>query len=257
MTEDRTNGSTLSGAASFQTGGDAYAAFRPSYPPELAAALAALAPSRGQAVDVGCGTGQLTALLADHFQQVIGVDPSRDQIAHAPQRANLRFVAGSADALPVEDGHTHLITAAQAAHWFDLPLFYDQARRIAAPGAALALVSYGVNRISGPVAERLDRFYARDLAPHWPPERRLVERGYVDLPFPFAPLTVEPMVMTRQVTLGGLLGYLGTWSAVKRARAAGQEALITAFAADATRLWGDPDTEQTLSWPLTVRAGRL
>jgi SAM-dependent methyltransferase len=48
----------------FDQGGQAYARFRPDYPPELGARLASMAPAHGLAVDVGCGNGQLTQLLA-------------------------------------------------------------------------------------------------------------------------------------------------------------------------------------------------
>ena len=40
-----------------------YAAFRPSYPPALGAALAALAPARRCALDVGTGNGQAARLI--------------------------------------------------------------------------------------------------------------------------------------------------------------------------------------------------
>ncbi|WP_447746577.1 methyltransferase domain-containing protein [Enterobacter asburiae] len=33
------------------------------------------------ALDVGCGTGQLTRLLSIYFERVIGVDPSEDQLS--------------------------------------------------------------------------------------------------------------------------------------------------------------------------------
>ena len=60
----------------FTAGGERYAQFRPHYPAALAKALAALAPAKRIAVDIGCGSGQLTTLLAPHFERVIGVDPS-------------------------------------------------------------------------------------------------------------------------------------------------------------------------------------
>lgn len=73
----------------FDQGGQAYARFRPEYPPALAAYLASLAPDTALAVDVGCGNGQLSKLLAAHFEAVAGFDPSEDQIAHAaPQRTS-------------------------------------------------------------------------------------------------------------------------------------------------------------------------
>lgn len=40
------------------------------------------------AVDVGCGSGQGTALLAEHFGSVVGTDVSRAQLDMAELHAN-------------------------------------------------------------------------------------------------------------------------------------------------------------------------
>ena len=70
----------------FDQGGQAYSRFRPEYPLELSAFLASIAPNKNLAVDVGCGSGQLTCQLADHFICVAGFDPSDEQIDHAGRR---------------------------------------------------------------------------------------------------------------------------------------------------------------------------
>lgn len=49
-----------------------------------------------------------------------------------------------AEQLHLADGSASLITVAQAAHWFDLPAFYREVRRVGAPGGVVALISYGV-----------------------------------------------------------------------------------------------------------------
>lgn len=63
------------------------------------------------------------------------------------------------------DGSAALVTAAQAAHWFDLSAFSAQARRIAAAGAVLALISYGVVRVEPDLRKRFERFYWRGIGP--------------------------------------------------------------------------------------------
>lgn len=242
----------------FDRGGANYALYRPDYPDDLAAALAALAPDRRLAVDVGCGNGQFTRRLAGHFDAVVGVDPSADQLAHADPDPRIAYRCAPAESLPVEDGTASLVTAAQAAHWFDLPAFYAQAQRIAVPGAALALISYGVPRLDpGPIHDRLARFHDADVGPFWPPERQLVDHGYAGLDFPFAPIAVPALSIRRDWSVHQLLGYVGTWSAVRRVREAGQAHKLTDFAADLTDLWGDPDRKRPISWPIRVRAGRL
>ena len=177
--------------AHFTTGGAAYAAFRPDWPEGLVASLAAAAPGRGLAVDVGCGSGQLTARLAPHFDRVMGFDVAPAQLAAATRAPGILYAAALAEALPVATGAAALIAVAQAAHWFDLPAFYAEARRIAAPGAVLALLSYGPPVIDGPLAAPFAAL-RQVIAPCWPPERAMVEAGYRDIPFPFPDLPCRP-----------------------------------------------------------------
>src|SRR5450432_1288824 len=61
----------------------AYARYRPTYPPELAAHLAAIAPSRALALDLATGNGQAAIDLAMHFDRVLASDASARQLAEA------------------------------------------------------------------------------------------------------------------------------------------------------------------------------
>jgi ArsR family transcriptional regulator len=58
--------------------------------------------------DLGCGTGQLTALLTPHVGRVIGVDGSADmlQAARAKMRdvPSVEFRLGNLETLPINDG---------------------------------------------------------------------------------------------------------------------------------------------------------
>lgn len=242
----------------FDRGGQGYARFRPDYPPELAAHLARLAPRRGCAVDLGCGSGQLTTRLAAHFDRVIGLDPSQDQVDHALPHPRVRYRRAAAEATGLPDGAAHLIAAAQAAHWFDQPAFHAETRRIAAPGAVLALVSYGLLRLEDEALnDRFACFYRDGIGRFWPPERQLVDSGYADLHFPFAELPAPALSIRRDWDLAGFLGYVGTWSAVRRAREAGRDAVLDDFAQDLSRLWGPPLARRRVIWPLAMRIGRV
>lgn len=241
----------------FDVGGQDYARFRPTYPPELASTLASLAPTRDLAVDVGCGTGQLTVQLARLFDAVLGTDPSADQIAHAHPHGRVRYVQAPAEDLPVDDGTASLITAAQAAHWFDVPAFYREARRIAASGAVLALVSYGVLSLEPDLDDRFQEFYWQEVAPYWQAQRKLVDEGYRTLDFPFAQIDIEPIDIEQQMSLSELLGYISTWSAVRAVIEAGQREILTSFAEGLRWLWGDPETPRRVSWPINMRVGAL
>lgn len=241
----------------FDQGGQSYARFRPEYPQSLSAYLAAEAPGRKLAVDVGCGTGQLTVQLAAHFKRVVGTDPSSDQIANAVAHDHVRYLNAPAENIPLPDGSADLITAAQAAHWFDLPAFYGEAKRVGRKGSIVALISYGVMRLDGALQRRFDRFYRDEIGPYWPPERRLVDSGYRDLDFPFEELEPPRMSIDRSWRLAELLGYISTWSAVRRIREAGRDDVLSAFVRDFSDLWGDAEQERPVAWPVNMRVGRL
>ena len=239
----------------FDAGGNAYASYRPDYPDELAHQLAALAPARRRAVDVGCGTGQFTRQLAGAFEAVVGLDPSHDQIAHAEPADRVRFAVAPAESLGLPDHGADLITAAQAAHWFDLPRFYAEVRRVAAPGGLLALISYGVARLDPALDARFQQFYTAEIGPYWPPERRMVDEGYASIDFPFAERAGPVCDIHRDWSARAFLGYVSTWSAVRRAREAGQGALFEGFCADVLALWGEAEAPRPIRWPIAMRLG--
>ena len=241
----------------FDQGGRAYAQFRPEYPRQLAAHLASLAPDKALAVDVGCGNGQLTQLLAPYFGKVVGLDPSADQIANAVPNERIDYRCAPAEQLPLSDASAGLISAAQAAHWFDLPAFYREVRRVAMPGAILALVSYGVLKLEPALDERFQRFYWEEIGPYWPPERKLVDTGYATIAFPFEELAPPALEIRLDWQLSEFLGYLTTWSAVRSAREAGKEELLVGFANEFAALWGDPNIRRPISWPINMRIGRV
>lgn len=241
----------------FSSGSAGYAAYRPSYPLELIDELTSISPGTGRVLDCGCGTGQLSVLLAERFDEVLATDASATQIAAAEPREGVIYRAALAEDSGLAENSVDLITVAQAAHWLDLERFYAEARRIARPQAAIALITYGVLHLEGELDRHLQQFYYHDIASYWPPERRHVETGYRDLPFPFAEIEVPPQVIEMQWNLAQLIGYLNTWSAVKAAQQALGFNPADTLAQQLAEEWGDPTTRRRITWPLTIRAGRL
>ncbi|CAO3407723.1 class I SAM-dependent methyltransferase [Azospirillum largimobile] len=235
-----------------------YRAFRPTYPDGLADALADAAPARGLAWDVGCGNGQVAVALAARFGSVHASDASAEQIAQAQAHPKIRYAVAPAEDSGLPDGCCDLIVAAQAAHWFDLDRFYAEVRRVAKPGAAVALVCYALQRLDDPELDAaVERFHNGTLGAYWPADRWKVVNGYRDLEFPFPPLPPPPLAMEALWSLPRLLGYMDTWSGVKAAtRALGRNPLED-FAGEIAPLWGDPERERWIRWPLTVRLGRV
>lgn len=241
----------------FEQGGGAYARFRPEYPPQLAEFLALITPEKRLAVDVGCGTGQLTQLLASHFNAVVGLDPSADQIANVMHNERITYQRAPAEQLPLAAGSANLITAAQAAHWFNLPVFYSEVRRVAAPNCVLALISYGVLNLEPDLNERFQRFYWDEIGPYWPAGRQLVDTGYATIDFPFEELEVPALEIRVNWRLSEFLGYLLTWSAVRSAQEAGREDLLMGFAHDISTAWGDGDIQRSIVWPINMRIAKV
>ncbi|KAF7709991.1 hypothetical protein HF521_016841 [Silurus meridionalis] len=102
-------------------------------------------PPHELAVDLGCGTGQNTRLLAPHFQKVVGIDVSECQVEEAravPGFANVTYRSGPAEELPFPNGSVDLLTAASAAHWFDAEHFLKEAARVLKPHGCIALLGY-------------------------------------------------------------------------------------------------------------------
>uniref|UniRef100_A0A9J8BI38 Zgc:162780 n=1 Tax=Cyprinus carpio carpio TaxID=630221 RepID=A0A9J8BI38_CYPCA len=97
------------------------------------------------AVDVGCGSGQGTLLLAPHFSCVVGTDISPAQLEMGRKHVNIPNVSyreSPAEELPFEDGSVDLVTAMSAFHWFDHSRFLQEAHRVLKPNGCLAVLNY-------------------------------------------------------------------------------------------------------------------
>jgi len=234
-----------------------YATHRPGYPAALIEHLADIAPATSRALDCGCGTGQLSVPLAARFESVVATDASAAQIANAEPHPRVEYHVALAEESGLPPHSLDLISVAQAAHWLDLQRFYAEVRRVARPGAVLALISYGVLELDGAPAPLVSHFYQRTLGPFWPDERRHVEEGYRRLPFPFAELPAPALAIEADWRLAELLGYIDTWSAVRALEKAHGRTLLEDFAAELSAAWGDPGTARRVRWPLAMRLGRL
>ncbi len=234
-----------------------YAAHRPTYPAAVVELLADLAPGRDLAWDSGCGSGQLSVPLAGRFARVIATDASADQIANGRTHPRVEYRRAPAEGSGLPDAVVDLAVSAQAAHWFDLPAYYAEVRRVARPGAIVALLTYGRIRVHAAIDPLIERFYGGVLERCWPPERRSVDDGYRSLPFPFEQIPVPPLEMSGQWALEAFFGYVDTWSATRVLEQAEGRGPIDVFQRDLARVWGPAGTVRPVHWELTVRAGRL
>lgn len=241
----------------FSAGSDAYRTFRPGYPPELFAWLAGLPARREAALDCGCGTGQASVPLAEHFARVWAVDPSAEQVRNASPHERVEYRVAPAEETGLPDASVDLVIVAQALHWFDFDRFYPEVRRVAREGAVFAAFTYGLLAIDAEIDRIVGRFYREVIGPCWPPERAYVDEGYRTIPFPFPAIEAPPFAMTADWELGHLLGYFETWSAVKEYRRLRGEEPLALVADELAAAWGDPSRIRRISWPLVLRAGRI
>jgi ubiquinone/menaquinone biosynthesis C-methylase UbiE len=125
---------------------DNYVRYRPGYPAGVLALLEVqcrLTPDKVVA-DIASGTGLWTRLLLENGNPVLGVEPNQDMRNAGEEflRAYPRFtsVAGAAEATTLPDRSVDVVTAAQAAHWFDRPRARREFVRILRPGGWTVLL---------------------------------------------------------------------------------------------------------------------
>lgn len=168
----------------------------------------------------------------------------------------MSYVAATAERSALARASVQIVTVAQALHWFDVPAFHAEARRVLVPGGVVAAWSYGDATLGDPALDAVLRDLAHGtLAAYWPPERRLVDEGYRTIPFPHREVEAPAFALAHRWTRAQLAGYLRSWSAVARWRAAHggadpvrdvEPALAAGWGARAAR---------TVRWPLALRVG--
>lgn len=241
----------------FSTHATAYQQYRPGYPPALFAALARAAPACDAAWDVGCGNGQASIGLAEHFAVVHATDASAAQIHSAEPHPRVRYAVAPAEQAGLPANSIDLVLAAQALHWFDFERFHTEVRRVARPGGIVCAIAYELAAINPAVDAIVRDFYKAEIGPYWPADRAHIETGYRDIPWPYAPMDLGSFSMGTQWTLDQFIGYLGTWSAVARFRTATGADPLPAVLARLSSVWTEPAVPRKVEWPLVVLCGRI
>ena len=231
-----------------------YAKFRPSYPRKLFDYLGSVALNRQLAWDCGTGNGQAAVGLASVFDHVIATDASEKQISNAQPHKRVEYRVAPAENCDIASGKVDLIMVAQALHWFDLDLFYAEARRVLKRDGVLAASAYNLLHIDPVIDQIVNRYYYDVVGPFWPPERELVER-FADFPFPFRKIEPPEFEMTTQWDLDRVIGYLGTWSSSQRFIEATGSDPVEQIIDKLWSAWGKPKQIRKVVWPLSLRVG--
>lgn len=236
-----------------------YARHRPHYPAALFAFLASIANRHQVAWDCATGNGQAAVALAELFASVIATDASEEQLRHAFVHPRIDYRHGTAERSGLRAASVDLITAAAAVHWFDLDAFYSEVRRVARPGALIAVWTYLPHLEVTPEVDRLvDTLALETLASHWDPRVfRYARQGYAELPFPFEELSAPDFGCRAAWDADGLCHYLRTWSAVRAYRRATKSDPVTALTPEIYAHWGEPTKVREVTFPLHLRVGRI
>ena len=230
----------------------AYALHRPSYPASLFDVLAAECPRREFAWDCAAGSGQATGPLAERFEHVVATDINAAQLGAAP--TNHARVVCDAVAAPLRDGTIDLVVVAQALHWFAGEAFFSEVARVAR-GGMFAAWSYGLFGVDEHVDAVVQHFYDEVVGRYWLPERAHIHDDYASIDFPFAERDVRRHSMSLEWSAREALGYLDTWSAVRRYRDVEGSDPIPLVAGLLEEVWGPGSRRVT--WPLTVHVCRV
>jgi SAM-dependent methyltransferase len=136
----------------------AEAAYRRRQHREVAHWLRARRPGRGRLLDVGCGSGDLLAVLRDDGWSVAGVEPSASGAAHARERLGLDVTTGRFDGGGTPGGPFDVVVLSGVLEHLHEPLDgLRRARDLLAPGGLVAVLYVPL----------LDSPEARLFGPRW------------------------------------------------------------------------------------------
>ena len=240
----------------FSSASDDYKRFRPEYPGALYQYLADIAPGNELAFDIGCGNGQASLELAQHFQRVEASDASAAQIQQAIPHPNIHYQVSPAEQINCADNSVDLITVAQAIHWFDHDTFFSAVDRVLKPNGILAVWGYQLLYTDTQLDPLIEQFHTDVIGPYWPPERALLDNGYTRIAFPYPRLDTPSFFMNAHWQFSHLIGYLNTWSAVKQYEKAQGKNPIELLFHKFESAWGDLNKEKKIYWPLILYVGK-
>lgn len=129
---------------------DNHAGFQNDISLAIAERIAALRLDNAVALDIGCGTGSLSAALAASgaFSMALGCDISGGMLRAAMAKRNgngvLRLFQADAARLPVREGAVDIVVSNLALHWVeDLPAALRQAAAVLKRGGRMILTVLG------------------------------------------------------------------------------------------------------------------
>lgn len=240
----------------FSKQADYYAQYRPVYPKDLYDFIFRHLVQKSFAWDCGTGSGQVAAILAEHFQKVYASDISTEQMVHAPEKENIEYHNVPAENTGYPDNTFDLITVGQAIHWFDFDKFYEEVNRTAKPGALLSAFGYGKLKINRELDPIIHGFYKDMFEEYFSEVRRHINNEYQTIPFPFEEIPTPTFKIRLQWTIDDLAGFFNSWSTVQKTKTEkGYNPADTILEKIKSKLPSDQPFE--VEFPVFMRLGRV
>src|SRR4051794_26677299 len=207
---------------------------RPGWP---AAALDAMTSRLGldagsTVLDLAAGTGKLTRSLVPRFARVIAVEPLDGMRAILEQVVpGARALAGTAEAIPVDDASVDAIAVAEAFHWFEPEAAVAEMARVLRPGGGVAVLYNRRDRGSdeaawqreGHITFEAHRLPPDDVDPHDEERWRAALAGRIGEPHD------DEFDNAQTLDVDGLLAQYASYSVIAGLPPARREAALAAF----------------------------
>jgi SAM-dependent methyltransferase len=230
-----------------------YAAGRIRYPDNLYRFLAAQCHNHDLAWDCAAGTGQAALDLVGIYSRVIATDISKELLALAPPHPRILYRVASAEESGIEPGGVDLITVAQALHWFDLPRFWAEAKRVLKEGGVLAFWGYNWPVVQ-PEVDRVLENLKNVISSSWPERSALLHGGYKSIHPPFNEIPSPGLEASAQWNLDDYLAHLRSWSGTRYYHERTGEDVIEQFRSAFVDAWRGG--RASIKWPLILRVFR-
>jgi ubiquinone/menaquinone biosynthesis C-methylase UbiE len=168
-------------------------------------------------VDLAAGTGKLTRELVPRVRRVVAVEPSDDMRGVLRERVpEAEAMAGTADAIPLEDASADAVVVGEAFHWFCTPEAVTEIARVVRPGGGLALLWNAHDFGGDPWVRAMGELLTERRAPGVTPINRK-QTGLWREAFEGSPFTPLEHFQTRheqRTDVDGLVAHIATWSFV-------------------------------------------
>lgn len=214
---------------------------RPRYPDALIDDLVSHSrvPAEGRILEIGCGTGQLTASLAARGFRITCLEPGASMAALARQRLarfpEVEVQSLTFEAWPLAAGAFDLVVSAQAFHWVDPAVRFAKSGDSLRPGGSLAVIGNVPVEEASPARSEIDAAYethapglaANRMPACWYAENALI-RGLFDASGRFAEVAAFRRPWAESYSAERYLDLMRTHSPHRLLPEAQRESLLSA-----------------------------